>query len=108
MRFVSEVGSSVACAVPTLAERWELLQLEKVHRARNSLAAVEWRMVRSGHTGLTMLLFTTCWQRLCSPFWPGLKDPGSHPWDKQQRALNRMRNTLGPMQAWPGVVGMDG
>jgi hypothetical protein len=33
VRFVSEVGSSVAYAVPTLAERWELLQLEKVHRA---------------------------------------------------------------------------
>lgn len=31
-----------------------------------------------GHTGLIQccLLFTTCWPRLCSPFWPGLKDPG--------------------------------
>ena len=61
-----------------------------------------------GHTGLIQccLLFTTCWPRLCSPFWPGLKDPGSHRWDKQQRAFDRMRNTLGLMQAWPGVVGI--
>ena len=55
VRFVSEVGLSVACAVPTLAERW-VGNYCSLRRCKDRLAAVEVGPTPWSYQAHTMLL----------------------------------------------------